>query len=563
MSDLLFINKDAKSPSIRRHTAAEKFSINAHVQRGRKHVRRDQMPIRLNDQRQRLLEFRLSETAASAGPVGEDEDGQELLADLPDEGYESFEGPTDERTLTLESSSNLRNREGNKQDRRVENSRLNASRSWHLHQQRRQFLDRAICLKDEAVDPFDRSCIKVDSEVHSLLQFYLRVFHPNTWHTEAHKQSRSLGKYKYARGAHDIVQGCFEDEMNMYCVLASMASFLQVFEHVQIHRNVNYYMSRALTATRQKIEDHQQTTGIAAIVNPRMILNSFYLGVAEWYRLELDASFIHIQAVKQMVNCLGGMKCIDGQMREAFALGDTYLAAERLAKPVFDPADFDPGLDTAISTWSRRFGLAGRKKRTELLHGAHQQIVPQDLRQIIEDLDDYIAVLILSQQYSDFPTETPHWIHTRDLATRNRLLALDVADVRTEALRVALIMWELTVMTVSARKRTVKLMAPKLKGILLKTKLQDWIGHEPVLCWIFSVGSMSAAAYSDTEAWFTNELVRLPTTCWNNHLTPDESAIRSLASRFFYLESVQEPILKDLMLRIATAWTRRPFTNDS
>lgn len=550
MPDLLFINKGAKSASPLRNTDAEKISINTHVQRGRKKVRRDQKPILLSEQRQKLLEFRLREIATFASTDGEDEGDQVSFADSSDQGYESFDSLADERTSTTWISSS--DRDGDELDQRVEKSRLNAIRSWHLQQQRKRFLDRAICCKDEAVDPFDRSCIKVDSEVHNLLQFYQKVFHPNTWHTEAHKQPGTLGKYKYARGASDIVQGCFEDEMNMYCVLASMASVLQVFEKVKIRRTVNYYMSRALTATRAKIKTHQQATGIAAIVNTRMILNSFYLGVAEWYRLELDDAFIHIQAVKHMVDVIGGMNSIDGQLREHFALGDTYLAAERLAKPVFNAADFDPGPNPAISTWSRSPGLAGRKARTELLHGAHQDIVTGDLRRIVEDLDDYIGVLILSQQNSDFLPETPHWIHARDLATRNRLLALDVADVRTEALRIALILWELVVMTVSPSKRTVKLMAPKLQRVLLRINAQNWIGHESLLCWIVSIGSMSAAAGSGTEVWFTNELVRLPMTYWSDRLTLDESALRSLARRFFYLESVQEPILKALALRIAT-----------
>lgn len=550
MPPLLFINKDAKSTSLRRNTEAERISINAHVQRGRKHVRRDQMPILLSEQRPKLLEFRLIETATSPS-TDIDEGGQGSFADLSDEGYESLESPTDEHKPTRASS--LRNRNGDDLNQHGQNSRLNTIRNWHLSRQRKQFLDRAICSKDEAVDPFDRSCVKVDSEVHTLLQFYLRVFHPNTWHIEAHKQSTVLAKYKYAGGAQDIVRGCFEDEMNMYCVLASMASFLQVFQQVSMSRNVNFYMSRALAATREKIKTHQQATGTAAIVNTRMILNSFYLGVAEWYRFELGASLIHIQAVKQMVDCLGGMKCIDGQLREHLALGDTYLAAERLAKPLFDAADFDPGLNPAIHIWSRRPGVAVRKACTELLHRAHQEIVPEDLRQIIEDLDDCIAVLILSQQHSDFPPETPHWIYARDLAARNRLLALDVADGRTEALRVALIMWELMVMTVSAGKRTVKLMSPKLKGILLNINARDWTGHESVLCWILSIGSMSAAAGSDTEAWFTTELMRLPVIFWSDRLTSHESALRSLGCRFFYLESVQAPILKGLALRIAPA----------
>jgi hypothetical protein len=49
-----------------------------------------------------------------------------------------------------------------------------------------------------------------------------------------------------------------------------------------------------------------------------------------------------LQAVKYLVDLVGGLGSLYEHMRETFILGDVYLGAERLSAPLF-PLDWDSG----------------------------------------------------------------------------------------------------------------------------------------------------------------------------------------------------------------------------
>jgi len=516
------------------------------------------MPIVLNRTRPKLREFQLKRLDKA-----ENRDSELVEPDLEQEEEQmpmrSKDAASERgilRPLPL-SGRGVRHvsYEGEIKEERLSRQPDDRRQLFHLHQLQHQqrSIVRTICGKNQATDPFNTSCIKVDKEIHALLQSYTIIFHPNIWHTEAQTQ-QAKGRYTFATSAKDIVRDCLHDEMNMYCVLALMASQRQVFEKCNLRRDVSYYMTSALATTRKRIECHQQATGNAAIINGKMIMNMFYLGAAEWYRRELDASLVHFRAVKQMVDRVGGLKSLDGQLREMIALGDSYLAAERLAAPLFDAFDFDPGKNAMISTWrhNHEIGDDGGLERQitalgyELTRWIHRDIVSDELQQIVEDMAEFISVFVLSRQQHDFPPGTAHWIFLRNLAVRNRLLAMNDADARAYALRVALIMWELMVMTASPRKRTIKLLAPKLKGILCSISSKDWSGHESVRCWILTIGSMSAVVGSEVESWFVEEIVTLMTSGWNDYDLKNEDELIRFSKQFFYLESIQAPMARGL-----------------
>jgi len=393
------------------------------------------------------------------------------------------------------------------------------------------------------VDPFDVTCIKVDATVHQLLQYFLTVSHPNTWHTE--QVPRKNLRYTFRSDAMTIIQGCLHDEMNMYCLLASMASQMTFLDCVNLQQDERYFIHNAIVATQKHFQGHP-------VITTRLVFNVFHLGVAEWYRFNVDAAYVHLKAAKAMIDQLGGLKQIDKPLVEMIILGDGYVAAERLTAPVFSADDFDPGGDEIViqqGLRSIKTILSGRSHiAAGLLASSQQDVVQANMRWIIMDLAVCLSLLkdhLAGRRDIASSPNTLHWLHLRNLAIRHRLLAMDVQDARADALRIALVMWTLMAFTVTGLKRSVKTMVSKLRQVLLPIPDERWEGHKEVRLWILVIGAISATEASWDQSWFWEEITELPVADLRDAALT-ESALIHLCDQFFYLESVQKSMLQNL-----------------
>ena len=397
------------------------------------------------------------------------------------------------------------------------------------------------------VDPFLVSRIQVDSEVHRLMQYFLREAHPNTWHM----QTRLSLKYRTGvrRTAEAILQTCFDSDVNLYTMLSSMASRLRYLEHYDLQPDSTPYVSKAIIAVQQHI------AGVSTeAYDERLIFNMFYLGTAEFYRWNVEASLVHLKAIKALVDRMGGLRALHSSLVEMLAIGDGYIAAETLQKPLFDPVDFDI-IDEEVY---RRLSMM---KIEALLDGTSDiavgllsrdvgELVPPSLSCLVVDMAVCLSVLrdhTDGTPEEDDLTEALHWLHVRNLAIRHRLLLFDTSDARIHALRTALLMWNLVVFTKSGKQRSAGVMAKKLKEQLVSMDEDAWPEYQQILAWVLVVGGTSSKRGEDVRAWFVDRLASMSLMFERRgDLDRTTAVMLELSEKFLHYHTIQATMLSRL-----------------
>lgn len=386
--------------------------------------------------------------------------------------------------------------------------------------------------KEHVIDPFASTVAPLDQQGHSLLQYFIHVSHPRTWHSEV-QRDRS---YTFKADASTLVRGCFENEVHFYPLLASMASQMQHFDHLhQDGDQTNVLVTKAIAA----VSSYLRTT---PPVDQRLVFDIHQLAVTEFYRYELESAHVHLRAVKALLPHVGGIEKIDTSLREWIVIGDGYLAAELLSKPLFPASCFDPGgfpLGES-TTIDAQFSIG------HFLHEEkYRMILPPQMRTILLDMTEAVRVLQgrlrldTSTSASGASMSTLHWLHLRTTALRHRLLDLDIDDVKLDAFRIGLLLWLFLVMTVTGRQRTCKRLSSILKSRLHKVANLTstyWVEYEDILLWLLLLGAMSSDVV-DRE-WFLAAVWRL------GPVVMEEKELAQSSMRFFYLDTVQKPWLQ-------------------
>ncbi|RVX74840.1 hypothetical protein B0A52_01117 [Exophiala mesophila] len=399
------------------------------------------------------------------------------------------------------------------------------------------------------IDPFDASCIRVDEHAHILLQYFLRIHHPNIWHLE--KAVRTDKTYDFRYDAISVIQGCLHDKYNMYTLLASMASYMKYVDGMYFAGDGDYYVHLALQASRAHFERQRPVT-------ERMVYNTFQLGCAEWYRNNPDAAYVHLLAAKMMTDALGGLRMLDPPVAELLLTGDAYVSAERQVKPQWSYAEFEDEDDHPMNihvAQQLQLLLSGHvSSAAGLLLSSHRELVPTDLRWVILDLA--VVLGLLQSNYTpsstSFNTEKPppdllHWLHIRTLAIRHRLLSMDLPDPRSHGIRTTLVLFVFMCFTVAGRKRSMKIVAPNLQNHMLSICNDQWRGHEDIQTWIWIVGALASAEGSTTRRFFVTELSKSAIIMVDLNADAIKTALIDLSTLFFYLDSAQQ----DGMARLA------------
>lgn len=543
----MFINKNAESDSLSHSHKRERIQIHSHVQKGRRYKKSEggiiySSPLPLLQPGCRSGTSNRSDTNSKEGDKsGGQASAQAILSFSPDQ--------TDVQSLAKDDLQQL------PMDPNIDPLLL-----WdYFHGYSSPTCSPPSipvfpASAEENFDPFDATCVKVDNAIYSLLQYYLNVHHPNIWHLE--RTVRQDHKYTFRYDAMTMIQGCLHDEYNMYALLAGMASYMSCIDGVVPSGNTNYYIHKALKASQNYVQSQQPITG-------RVIFNVFQLGCAEWYRYNVDAAYVHLKAAKQMVDSMGGLRTLQGPLAELLLTGDEYVAAEMRKKPLWSDADFDSGDEHPMIV----YGLQELQKilsgtvttASGLLTSAHQDIITANLRWVILDLA--VALSVLKTLRSSLPpqetkpTEGLHWIYMRTLAVRNRLLHMDLQDARSDAVRIALLLWIFMCFTVAGRRRSIKVVAPFLKQTLEVVPEEQWEEHEEVRLWVLSIGALSAAVGSEVHEWFKSRIIVLPVA----ELGDSDlilGAMTALSDKFFHLESAQKNDLRALANDIQS--TRKP-----
>lgn len=400
-------------------------------------------------------------------------------------------------------------------------------------------IDRMPTTAEHVIDPFAAIAVKVDNQLsHTLLQYFIRVSHPRTWHSEA----RSLAKnvYTFQSDALTLVRDSLHNEVHFYCMLASMASQLSHFEHAsQYERSTTLLTQKAIRAIRSHIEN-------SAKVDQRFLFDVHQMAVTEFYRYEVESALVHLQAVKSIIIQLGGWRNVDTSLREWIVIGDGYVAAELLQKPVFPASSIDPGRTSEYPRIRDGLFSAGASFRQPRFEG----ILPVALREILNDLtacipfvEEHFGRTEAARDSSSMATL--HWLLLRVTAIRHRLLEINVTNDIAEAIRIALISWLFLVTTITGRRRTAKVLASKLQQLLLRMDHDAWDNHEDALLWVLLLGAMTATG--NVQEWYLEQVAEATSHLQDlDHAGSIESTLARLSGNFFYLDGVQKWMLQEV-----------------
>lgn len=358
------------------------------------------------------------------------------------------------------------------------------------------------------IDPFQAASVKVDKTIASLLRYYVYYYHPTLWPNEMAVLRHGL--YVFEGAVNNILKIAVEDELLMYCLLGAAASRFQFIDRlpfIQVVGKEGYYIQHALKLLRSRIDSSSFQVPEQL---RRLLLCIVFLISAEAYRDEVSAAKTHLQAAVLLLRQKGGLKHIeDKNLRGQLAMGDLYLACIKLEPCLFD-CDYDPGCATTLGLDDHELDNLGYKTTGVFLLDRDIHIIPLKLRILIGQLIESYNIrtrLQTSSMAASRAMEVTHWITTRNMDIRHRLLAMTTNDSRVHALRVALIMWTLLSMNVTGRTKTVKVMAPTLRFILAEIPTTDWIDAEDICLWILLVGFACAIEGSEVSAWYAEQ-------CW-------------------------------------------------
>jgi hypothetical protein len=401
---------------------------------------------------------------------------------------------------------------------------------------------RALTVKasGHSIDPFDTSSTKFDEQTYILIQYYLKVVYPSRFHAETRSQSPQ--KHQFHLAENEVIRDCLENELHMVTLLTSTASRMQHMEGTPLKQGTDIYMQRALRALRNYVAE-------SPVASTQLVFDMFHLFTAEAYRFNNAAANVHLKAAKMIIEQMGGQATLQRahpHLIETLVIGDLFVAAEDLAAPVFE-CTFDPGFGTA-----KHLGLTTGKFRTQmglrLLNPVQSAIVNSQTYQVVKEVIECVKVAVVTSALQEPPSEALRWLHLRNLSIRHHLLCMTSDDPRTTALHTALQMWILFAFTRMGPVRTTKVMAPKLRDMLLKTDWQSWVSHEDIYAWILSIGAM-AARETLHENWFVDQILRL---CIIEDLASLDE-LRKLAEQFFYLDNIQSIWLERLARQLSLA----------
>jgi hypothetical protein len=113
---------------------------------------------------------------------------------------------------------------------------------------------RAICGRNESVDPFGCTSIPITKTVHQLLLFFDSLWYPRTL-------IRPDFSASFTSSGHKVMQECIFDPLQMNAVLASMSSRLENFHNQSIVGGSKQFIDSAIGILHQNLADNTHLTG--------------------------------------------------------------------------------------------------------------------------------------------------------------------------------------------------------------------------------------------------------------------------------------------------------------
>ena len=387
------------------------------------------------------------------------------------------------------------------------------------------------------IDPFQTAVIHMDHQANVLLQYYAVKVYPPIWQSIA--RVRNLQPHRFELATREVIQDHFCNELHITCLLAAMASRMEHLDKCHVQLGSSAFITKAITAVREHLATNPEVT-------TNSLLDVFCLFRAEIYRFNYLAAWTHMKAARDMTEQLGGLEGlekIDRNTMESLIVADLFLAVEFSSPPLFQ-CSYDPGTADSLRVTICELDPALVNLGSGLLSHVRCSVVNETLQSHVKDMVECAKLFYADKISSD--ANVVGWSTRRRLAIRHRLCSYSEEDPRSEALRIALLIWAVDVLTLGSQYgalRTIRVVAPRLRCTLERAREEysSWTGHTEVLLWILTVGAMALDGGKD-QVWFIEQIVTLTSYA----KVPDGAHIQALLERSLYIHKVQHESLKKI-----------------
>lgn len=537
---LLFIHKDASSKSLSHSDGAERSRILQHIQLTRiEKLRSGNHKFKVTTGRQRKNERRGGKSSGSSGIPGEQ--GKSLMTEDTTDVLEKFNHPTAPANGRHELGFFL----GPFTAFPSVSSAWPSADTPSISTPNSPSFPSSVPVYGNTVDPFDSACVPLTAHIHRHIQYYLTVSHPRIWQNESQVFN---GAYQFKEAAWDRITHCLTSQLSMAAMLASSAAQMQFIEQIPPIQDARVLIHKAILVACTYV---RELAGEERI-DDDLIYDINALANAEFFAFDIKAARVHLRFVRQLIDQTGGLGRLNPFMKEWFLAGDENVAAEVGERPYFHFSEYDPG--PLPEGWRTQNAEGGRLE--VFVKGCHIFMSSKTLETVVLDLVECVQEmksklgLVTKESHSITASsyEKARWLHLRTMAARSRLLHLESRTWREEITRLALLAWAYMTMTVTGRRRTMKVMASRLQAVMSVATTIRWKTNDALLLWILIVGGCASEGNPDQQAWFFEKAVivfhlqRGPRRV--DILT--ESAVVEILDRFLYVEEVQRPMVHDL-----------------
>ncbi|KAK5048252.1 hypothetical protein LTR84_005922 [Exophiala bonariae] len=249
--------------------------------------------------------------------------------------------------------------------------------------------------------------------------------------------------------------------------------------------------------TYRSIRKHLQQSGE---VEEKLLWSIYGLAAAEMWVLNFDAAATHMRAIQVLISQLGGITKLTPLFLESIILGGKFLAIFTMAAPI-PLADFEPdGLPEGWppqSIFSTALPPELRNLGTSFFAAGDLSALDDWYRDILVDL---VACVQISHYVSGRPNQSLELVHERWLylkvqALNYRLLARTELIGMQEAVRIATLLWVLSITDYVGAGLTALFLLPKLQAALKTAQFKEPSSSRSLpglYFWMSSLGALVA-----------------------------------------------------------------------
>jgi hypothetical protein len=357
----------------------------------------------------------------------------------------------------------------------------------------------------KAMDPFDSAPVALTHNVQRLLTYFESLFLSNT----AIRRSQE----NYLSASRNVIRDAIFDEVQVKCLLASLASRREIFDHQAIPGGATWYIHQATVSLQQRL---QQTL----VIDLKLMYAMMKLYVAEAYQSNAEGALVHLRGAQAAYNHIGTWHDFDTNYTPTLcASGEAFFVRRVWTQPTSFPTLADPGIASSCFSFNmiQTYVLPDKlstEKGNLLLDSLSKYHDPCNnaatLHQIVVDLLEYSTVkqnmLLRENSGLEVPILVSQWSHLRRFAIVFRLMSVPIVnDDFLHMLRVALVLWLQIIANYVGFNKSLQIVAVHLQEVVSSIPYEKLLQFPEITIWVSLLGVSIGDA--DTKAWFAKKML--------------------------------------------------------